>query len=115
MAESTQGYEQSYSEPSFWRKCAGVLTSAGADVIENALLLFYALKRPETPLWARTAILGALGYFISPLDVIPDTVPILGFTDDLGVLVAAVGSVAPYVDDEVKRLAQRHLKGWGLS
>ncbi len=114
MAASTKGYESGYSESSFWGKCRGAFKTAGAEVIERALWLFYALKRPETPFWAKTAIVGALGYFISPIDVIPDAIPILGFTDDLGVLVAAVGAVSQYIDEKVKQQAKSKMQEWGL-
>ncbi len=79
-----------------------------------ALKLYYAMKRPETPIWAKTAIAGALGYFICPIDAVPDALPVIGFTDDLSVLVAALGVVSQYVDDDVVRLADRKLRDWGL-
>ncbi len=114
MANGTSGYESSYGEGSFWSKCQGALKSAGAEVLEVALKLYYALQRPETPVWAKTAILGALGYFISPVDVIPDVLPVVGFTDDLGILVAALGTVSQYVDDAVVEEARATLRRWGL-
>ena len=57
-------------------------------------------------------IYGALGYFISPLDVIPDFMPIVGFTDDIGILAAAVGIAALYIDSDVKDKADRKLADW---
>lgn len=114
MANTANGYEGSYSDGSFWSKCKGALKAAGAEVLEAALKLYYALQRPETPAWAKTAILGALGYFISPVDVIPDVIPVVGFTDDLGVLLAALGTVSHYVDDEVVAKARATLRRWGL-
>ena len=50
-------------------------------------------------------IYGALGYFISPIDVIPDFIPVVGFTDDIGVLAAAVVMAASYIDAEAKAKA----------
>lgn len=115
MSISTNGYDRSYSDDSFWAKCRGALALAGAEVLRVALQLFYAMKRPETPLWAKTAILGSLGYFISPIDVIPDVIPVLGFTDDLAVLTAAAATVAHYIDDETRQLADQKLRDWGLA
>ncbi len=115
MRNSTVGYEDHFSDASFWRKCRDSLRSAGAELLLLALKLFYALKRPETPLWAKTAILGALGYFVCPIDLIPDAIPLIGFSDDLGVLVAAVGTVSRYIDAEVERLAAAKLRDWGLA
>jgi uncharacterized membrane protein YkvA (DUF1232 family) len=115
MATSTAGYGKHFSDASFWQKCRGALRSAGAEVLLLALKLYYALKRPETPLWAKTAILGALGYFVCPIDLIPDAIPVIGFSDDLGVLLAAVGAVSQYIDAEVERLATAKLRDWGLA
>lgn len=57
-------------------------------------------------------IYGALGYFILPLDMIPDVIPGAGYTDDLGALAAAIGIVSMYVTDEVKASAARKLEEW---
>lgn len=74
--------------------------------------MYYALQSTETPAWAKAVILGALGYFIAPIDGIPDMVPVVGFADDLGVLVAALASVSLYVDDNVKQKAKNKMKEW---
>lgn len=103
-----------YSESSFWEKARGSLKNAGHEVLEKSLWLFYALQKESTPAWAKAAIIGALGYFISPIDAIPDMVPVAGFTDDLGVLAAAVGAVAAHIDGEVKSLAAKKLGDWGV-
>jgi uncharacterized membrane protein YkvA (DUF1232 family) len=60
-----------------------VRQDGGREVIEKALWLYYAAQQPNTPLWAKTAIYGALGYFISPIDAIPDITPVIGYADDL--------------------------------
>ena len=67
--------------------------------------------RPNTP-WAKTVIYGALTYFISPIDAVPDITPVLGYSDDLGVLVSAVLTVAMYVSDEVKQQARDKVRAW---
>jgi uncharacterized membrane protein YkvA (DUF1232 family) len=57
-------------------------------------------------------IYGALAYFVLPTDAIPDVIPVVGFSDDLGALAAAMGTVALYVDDNVKRLTAIKLREW---
>ncbi len=82
--------------------------------VELALQLYYALQSPEaktamtnvTPRWAKTIIIGALGYFISPVDVVPDVIPIVGLSDDLVVLGLAVKTVVECITDEVKGKAK---------
>ena len=53
-------------------------------MIQKALWLYYAAQRPQTPIWAKTTIYAALGYFILPVDIIPDLIPGAGYVDDLG-------------------------------
>lgn len=103
---------QSFDDRGFWKKVASFARAAGREVIEKALWLYFAAQRPDTPLWARTAIYGALAYFVLPLDAIPDIVPLAGYTDDLATLAAALASVAMYVDDGVKEQAQARLSAW---
>lgn len=57
-------------------------------------------------------VYGALTYFISPIDAVPDITPVLGYSDDLGVLVSAVLTVAMYVTDDVKQQAGDKLQTW---
>ena len=109
---SNRKYEKKYSDTSFWSKLKKYAKVAGSEVVEKALWLYYAYQEKDTPIWAKTAIVGALGYFISPIDAIPDFIPVLGYTDDLGVLAAAVLSVAAYINDEVKDKSAQKMKDW---
>lgn|SRR5574341_1062201 len=103
-----------YTESSFWKKSGRVANRAGREVIEKALWLYLAMRKKDCPAWARTVIVGALGYFILPFDAIPDFLPAVGFSDDLGVLAGAVAAVAAQIDGEVKAKAEEQLKGWGM-
>ncbi len=105
-------YSKAFSENSFFDKILNTAKKAGIAVVYAGLILFYTLKKPSTPGWAKTTIIGALGYFISPLDVIPDIIPVAGFSDDLGVLVLAIGTVSMYIDNESKQKAREKLKVW---
>lgn len=101
-----------YSEPRFRQTLARAARAAGREVVEKALWLFFAARRPETPRWAKATVYGALAYFIVPLDAIPDVAPIAGYTDDLGVLTLAVGTIAAYIDAGVKEKTRRLLARW---
>ena len=105
-------HSEHYSDEGFWNKVGQAFRSAGEVVLEPALKLYYAAKDPETPGWAAGTVYGALGYFIFPLDLIPDFVPVVGYTDDLGVLTAAVATVATYITDEHVAAAKETLKRW---
>ena len=94
-------YRKHYSEQGFWQKLALSARRAGREVVNRGLQLYYASRRPDCPAWARPAIYGALGYLISTIDAVPDLTPVLGYVDDLGVITAALATVAFYVDDGV--------------
>jgi len=105
-------YTEAFSESELFDKIIKFAKAAGIKVIYLALLLFYTLQRPTTPKWAKSAIVGALGYFILPLDFISDFIPFIGFTDDLTALGAVLVTVALYVDDEIKSKAKAKLHVW---
>ena len=105
-------FSKEYSEDSFWEKVKNFALKAGKEVIEKVLILYYCLQDPDTPAWAKAAIIAALGYFISPIDAIPDLIPVVGFADDLGVLVAAMATVAVYIKEEHKEKAREKMKIW---
>lgn len=85
---------------------------AGVEIARKALQLYFVLRRPETPAWAKRAVIGALAYLVLPLDAVPDLLPLVGFTDDLTVLTAALGTVAFYVNDEVRDAADMKVNAW---
>ncbi|MCL1039426.1 DUF1232 domain-containing protein [Shewanella corallii] len=104
--------EQEFTEQGFWQKLTDYARTAGKEVVEKALWLYYAAQRPDTPTWAKGVIFGALGYFIMPLDAIPDLTPMMGFTDDLGALAAAIGMVSLFIDEEVKTKSNATMTRW---
>lgn len=112
MKTRLHGYATAYSDSSFHQKITRYAKVAGREVVEKALWLFYAAQSPNTPRWAKTAIYGALGYFIFPLDAIPDFAAVVGYTDDLGVLAAALATVSMYVTDDIKARARDKVEIW---
>ncbi len=109
---SPNGYSSEYSESSFWEKLRRHARPAGMRVVEHALQLFYAARHPDTPAWAKAVVYGALGYFILPTDAIPDLIPAVGFTDDLGVLVMALTTIAMRVTPDIREQARRQTQHW---
>lgn len=103
-------YEKHYSETGLWSKLGKYAKDAGMKVVYSGLLLYYALESPHTPLKAKVQIYGALGYLILPLDIVPDLLPVVGYVDDLGALMLAVGAVAMNIDHNVKQKAKNKLK-----
>jgi uncharacterized membrane protein YkvA (DUF1232 family) len=110
--ESTEAYKEHYSEEKFWDKLKNHALSAGRKVVHKALTLYYAAASKDTPLWAKGLIIGALGYFIFPLDAIPDAIPVVGYSDDLAVLTAAAAAVAKFLTEKHGQTADETLQRW---
>ena len=98
-----------YSGPRLWRTLKKVAAAAGRKTLFSTLILFYCLKDKDTPTWAKGVIVGALGYLILPVDLIPDIIPGAGYGDDWGAIVAALGTVAAYIKDEHKAKAEEQV------
>lgn len=105
-------YEEHYSDEGFWKKLQRYAMRAGKPLVRKALLLYYTARDPDTPNWARALIYGALGYFILPLDMITDWLPITGFFDDLLVLTAVVGTVSTFLTPEAREKSEEKLTHW---
>lgn len=103
---------QHYSDTNFWDKVKNFGQSAGKEVIEKALWLYYTAQDSKTPTWAKTTIYGALAYFILPIDAIPDVIPVAGFTDDLGALAAALATVSAHVTEDIKEETAQKMRQW---
>jgi len=78
----------------------------------NLLTLYYAMKHPRTP-WPAKLMAGlVIGYAVSPIDLIPDFIPVIGYLDDLLLLplgIWLVFKLTPVaVIDECRELAQNN-------
>ena len=105
-------YKDKFSQKGFVEKIARIAKRAGVKLVYAALILYYTLESPNVSLKDKAIIIGALGYLISPLDVVPDAIPIAGLTDDLGVLIYVLQLVWGDVSDEVKERAKSKLSAW---
>ena len=103
-------YQKEYSETGFWSKLFATVKKAGSSLIETALMMYYSAKDPSTPKWAKTIVIGALGYFILPADAVPDAIPAAGFADDLWVNIGAFTMVAAYIKETHKEKARKKME-----
>lgn len=88
----------------FFPKLARVLASV--PLADELVAAYYAAFDRATPLKAKGILLGALAYFILPVDTVPDFVLGLGFTDDMAVLLAAFNVVRTHVTEDHRRRAR---------
>jgi uncharacterized membrane protein YkvA (DUF1232 family) len=112
MSNGSNEFGKEYNKSSFWRKMKAHAVTAGNDVVEKALTLYYCLIDRDTPAWAKTIIVSALGYFVVPVDAISDLLPIAGYGDDLGALASALAMVAVHIKPEHKEKAKERLRIW---
>ncbi len=111
-SEDLPQYQKNYSEDAFWKKLGRMASRAGAKVVYYALVLYYTLSDPATPAKYKAVIAGALGYFILPLDLLPDFLPFAGMADDWAALIAAVSYVVTAIKPENKERAREKLHAW---
>lgn len=108
--EDIEKYQKHFSNKKLWEKIKKFSKKAGLNAIYVVLLLYYTLQKPELPLKVKAIIVGALGYFILPFDLIPDVALGVGYVDDFGILIAALFQVAMYIDEDVKKQAKEKLR-----
>lgn len=77
--------------------------------MHEVVAAYYAMLDPLTPLSARLTLIGALAYFVSPFDLVPDFILAIGFLDDASVLLAAISAVRNSIKDEHREAARRAL------
>ena len=91
----------------FWRtlrRFAGRIPFA-----EDVVAAYYCAMDRRTPIAARAILLGAVAYFVTPFDVIPDMIVGLGFTDDATVLATAIAVAGAHIQIEHREAARRVL------
>ena len=105
-------YSNKFSKKGFVEKISRIAKRAGAKLVYSALILYYTLQNKKISVKDKAIIIGALGYLISPLDAIPDAIPIVGLGDDMAVLAFVLKKVWDHVSDEVKDRARNKLNNW---
>ncbi len=105
-------YSDKFSAKGFVEKISRIAKRAGSKLVYLALVLYYTLQSKNVSVKDKALIIGALGYLISPLDVIPDAIPIVGLGDDLSVLVYVINKIWVDVPDDVKAKAKERLSEW---
>ena len=101
-----QKYGTYYSDNRFWKKVERVAKKVGATVLLPVFSLYYMLQDDKVSLQHKAYIVGALGYFILPIDLIPDGIlPVIGFTDDIAVMTLVLKLVKDSITPEIKARA----------
>ena len=105
-------FSKYYSETGLWEKIKKASKAAGTKVVYAVLLLYYAMQDKSMSVKTRLSIAAALGYFILPTDAIFDLTPIIGFSDDLGVLMFVLTQISASITIEVMDKAKLKIEEW---
>jgi uncharacterized membrane protein YkvA (DUF1232 family) len=109
LVGDVSSYQSYYEENRFKSKISKIAKFAGATVLQPVLRLYYLLKDGNVPLKHKAYIVGALGYFILPVDLIPDFIAVLGFTDDLAVATILLTQLKENITPEIKEKADHKI------
>ena len=103
-------YAKNYSEDNLWDKVRENVSSIGLTVIYKAFQLYYVAQSDSCPMKVKAGIIGALGYLISPFDLVPDFIPVVGYSDDALAIAFALAAAQMYITDEVKQKAKDRIR-----
>ena len=106
-----QKYAALYNPTSLFEKIKKVAKKVGVKVVYGVLILYYATLDKELPLQDRLMVLAALGYFILPLDLIPDALP-GGFADDTAALFFVLKQIWKNLGPDTTAKARARLREW---
>jgi uncharacterized membrane protein YkvA (DUF1232 family) len=90
-----------------WKRLSVLWTVIRGD----AKVLWHALRHPQSPGWLKLGVAGMVLYLLSPVDLIPDVLPIIGVVDDLIVIPLAMSWLIRMLPASVREAAQRRAKG----
>jgi uncharacterized membrane protein YkvA (DUF1232 family) len=96
--------DQAKVERGFWDKLRKYIRHV--PFVGDLIAAYYCAVDPATPLHVKAILFGALAYFVMPLDLVPDFIAWIGFTDDAAVLYAALRTVAPHIKDGHRQQAK---------
>ncbi len=100
-----KSYSDHFTPSDFLTKASTYGAKIGKKGLKLGFTLYYCLMDDDTPTWVRTVIIGALGYFILPLDAIPDFIPGVGMVDDMATIAGALATASTHVKLEHKHKA----------
>lgn len=104
-------YAAYYNPSSLFDKIKKYAKKAGVKTVYVILILYYASFDKSLPVKDKLMVIAALGYFILPLDLIPDTLP-GGFTDDVTAALYVVRHIWNNISDETFMKARQKLNEW---
>ncbi len=117
MAQNKQnnlkGFAKHFSDSRLSKKLKKVAGRIGKKAVYHVMVLYYTARSPHMPTKVKLKILAALGYFILPIDFIPDFILFgLGLGDDLLAIAWALYSARKYITPEIRERARQRVDVW---
>jgi len=103
---------ENFSDTKLFEKIGLATKSAGILVIYPALILYYLFRDKNVPARSKTIIIAALAYFIFPIDSIPDMTPIIGYSDDIGILYVTIMQLVRYITPDILEKVSIRIADW---
>lgn len=100
---------QTLNENTFWKKLAQKALKASKELVTDVISLYYVAVDKGTPAKEKAIGIAAVSYFFIPLDAIPDWTPVVGYSDDIAIVLAAVGALTPYITEEIRNKSKAFL------
>ena len=110
LTESMNKYAGTYDDSKFWTIIRKYGKKIGGGLLTKALQLYYLLQKGDVPNKIKLMIMGALAYLVSPVDLIPDLIPLLGWTDDAAAVGLVVNQLSNYIDSDIVDMARKKIE-----
>lgn len=109
--ENILSYQKHYNEKSFWTTLRKYGKKIGRKTVRQALILYYMYREKLNP-QEKLLVLGVLGYLILPIDLIPDFLPVIGWTDDAAAIAMVYKKLICNATPEIIAMAEAKLAEW---
>lgn len=110
LETTIKGKDKHYSPDKFLNKMKKYGMNLGFKALYGIATLYCALKSPTMPKEHKLMIIGVLGYFILPIDLVADFLPTVGLADDIVIISKAISVIYTSITDEMKEEAHQLLK-----
>ncbi len=112
--DNISDYASKFEPDAFWDKLKKLISRLSNEAVYQLLVLYYTMRRPDIPTKVKAIILGTLGYFGLPVDLIPDFIPVIGYSDDLAIVALCLAYVRQWTTQEEIDKAKEKMREWGM-
>lgn len=105
-------YKDQFKEDKFLDKLKKYFKKLGYNITYEAMCLYHIMMDKNTPLHAKAIIASTLGYFVAPMDFIPDIAPGIGLADDASAISACLATFNHYKSEEIQEKVKIKLNSW---